>query len=103
MAYYAKLTEQNEVLATIVYDDENETTAVTKLAEIFNWPLWKKSNGKLGKGFIYSTEHNIFIEPKPYDSWVLNTSTGRYEPPVAKPEGVMCIWNESTTSWEINN
>lgn len=103
MAYYAKLTEQNKVLTSIVFDDDNETTAIPKLTKIFNWPLWKKHDEKLGTGYVYNPEYNVFIEPKPYASWILNTSTGRYQPPIPKPEGAMCIWNESTVSWEINN
>jgi hypothetical protein len=100
MAYYAKLTEQNEVLTNIVFDEENEELGIQKLSQIFNWPIWKKSNQKLSPRWTWNTEHNRFIPPKPFDSWVLNTQTFTYEAPVAKPDdGQNYKWNEETLTW----
>ena len=64
-------------------------------------------------GWLYSAEHDIFHKPRPEDrynrpcdSWTLNTTTGVWEPPVAKPEVVddggdnaFYVWDEPTQTW----
>ena len=136
-SYYAKLTDSNEVLAIIRFDEDNEATAITQLTKLANWPLWKKydKRTKFGVyynedrktpaadqskvfrgtcpnvGYTYDPANDIFVEPQPYPSWTLNTSSGQYEPPVAKPtqtdaEGdtteTVCFWNEETGSWDTD-
>ena len=61
-----------------------------------------------GIGFIYDEENDVFYSPKKYDSWVLNTDTWLWEPPIEAPDdGEYYIWNESayqednTTGWEL--
>lgn len=58
-----------------------------------------------GIGYTYDTERDAFIPPKPFNSWVLDEETCRWEAPVAYPEdaaeGDMYTWNEETTSWEL--
>lgn len=55
----------------------------------------------------YNSEHDVFIPPKPYNSWTLNTYTWLWESPVPLPDNAGEIsyeWNETTLSWEeINN
>jgi hypothetical protein len=60
-------------------------------------------------GGTYDAVNDVFIDPKPYPSWTLDTSTWLWEPPVPRPEAncdVNCtdvcintIWNEETQSW----
>lgn len=54
-----------------------------------------------GKGMTYSEEHDDFLKKKPLDSFVLNETTLRWEPPIAKPddEGIY-HWNEENLSWK---
>ena len=54
-----------------------------------------------GVGDTYDSTRNAFIEPNPYPSWILNETTCRYEPPVARPEEDVhhIRWDEDTTSW----
>ena len=72
---------------------------------------WKQTsyNGNIRKnyagiGFTYDAGRDAFISLKPYNSWILNETTCRWEAPVPMPEpttpGSMINWNESTTSWE---
>ena len=60
-----------------------------------------------GAGMIYNEEHDIFHGPQPYSSWTLNTTTGKWEPPVPKPDPTDTIfvyaWDEDTQSWIENN
>jgi hypothetical protein len=53
-----------------------------------------------GVGFTYDPNLDAFIPPKPFASWLLNTDTCLWEPPVQKPaDDKLYNWNEETTSW----
>ena len=39
-------------------------------------------------GWLYDEDNDIFHEAQPYPSWTLNTTTGLWEAPVARPEDV---------------
>lgn len=41
-----------------------------------------------GIGWYYNSEHDIFHPAKPEgcDSWILNTTTGHWDPPISQPE-----------------
>ena len=68
----------------------------------------------------YYSEHDIFIVPKPYDSWILTEDKLSWKAPVDYPvtynwtntsenktaEDIALsqqeyVWNESTTSWDL--
>ena len=127
MAYYAKLTEDNLVLTVLRFNEENENIAIETLTAITNWPLWKKADQRSQAGiylnetltgpdadqtkvfratfpaakYHYDPINDIFHEPKPYPSWILNISTGKYDAPIQKPQPDNVIWNENTLSWDI--
>ena len=61
-----------------------------------------------GVGWYYNSTHDIFHEPRPKDkngndcnSWILNTTTGMYDPPIPHPKqhvsgiGTYHVWDES--------
>ena len=52
-------------------------------------------------GSIYDAVNDVFIPPKPFPSWSLNTTTWLWNPPVPRPEDdtINKIWNEDTLSW----
>lgn len=54
-----------------------------------------------GVGFTYDRTLDVFIPPKPFESWVLNEDTFLWEPPVPAPEicNGKCWWDEETVSW----
>lgn len=53
-----------------------------------------------GIGDIYDNEHDVFYAPQPFPSWVLNTSSWLWEPPVPMPtDGKLYQWDEPTLSW----
>jgi hypothetical protein len=55
-----------------------------------------------GIGYTYDILNDVFYEPKPFPSWVLNESTWTWEAPVSIPvDGNSYLWNESTLSWII--
>ena len=55
-----------------------------------------------GIGYTYDQERDAFIEPKPYQSWILNETTCLWEAPVSKPDDDnVYTWNETNQEWDI--
>jgi hypothetical protein len=55
-----------------------------------------------GIGFIYDRDNDMFITPKPYESWLLNLETGDWDSPIPYPDdGQIYYWNESILNWEL--
>lgn len=51
-------------------------------------------------GFIWDSENEVFYEPQPFPSWILNTETWVWKSPIPYPnDGNQYIWNEETLSW----
>ena len=117
MAHFAKISEENEVLQVLTLADKDnkdeEGTEVESIGQAHlethnNWPahLWIKTsyntkhnqhssgdNSKAFRGnyaaplFIWDAVNQIFWEPKPYGSWIKNTSTAQWESPLGpRPE-----------------
>lgn len=117
MAHFAKLDENNKVLAVHVVNNdvitidgvESEQAGIDFLTDLHGHSLWKQTsyNAKgagfrknyAGIGYIYNPDIDAFHTPQPYPSWSLNNETAIWNPPVAKPEGSHWEWNEETTSW----
>ena len=142
MAHFAKLGINSKVIGVeVVADDdcknadgvEDETVGIQFLEHIHGWPLWKQTSynthanvhalggtpfrkNYAGIGFTYDEALDGFIRPKPFDSWILDESKGKYDPPIAypmtytqnlgnDPEGEpipdLYSWDEETTSWTL--
>jgi hypothetical protein len=53
-----------------------------------------------GIGYTYDSVLDAFIPPKPYNSWLLNESSGQWYAPVDYPtDGKPYSWSENTRSW----
>jgi hypothetical protein len=53
-----------------------------------------------GLGYTYDAKNDVFYEPQPFKSWILNTATWIWEAPTPMPtDGNLYKWDESTTSW----
>jgi len=116
MAHFAEIDENNIVLRVIVVNNnelldeennENESLGSAFCSTLFggNWvqTSYNRSFRKnfAGTGFTYHTERDVFIPPKPFESWLLNEDTCRWYAPVPRPDdGQEYIWNESSLSWE---
>jgi len=133
MAHFAKLGVGNIVERVIVVHNsvitdangvEQEQLGVDFINQLYNTnDVWKqtsyntiggvhKLNGVpfrknyAGIGYTYDAQRDAFIQPKPYNSWVINEETCIWEPPVMKPieqleENQYYSWNESIINWEI--
>ena len=54
-----------------------------------------------GVGFSYDATNDVFIAPKPFNSWVLNEDAWLWEAPTPMPDdGKLYNWDEETTSWK---
>ena len=54
-------------------------------------------------GDSYYADIDAFLEPKPYESWVLNESEKKWQAPVEMPddEDLIFAWDESKENWVI--
>lgn len=125
MAHYAELDENNVVKQVLYIDNkhildengnESEELGIAQCKEGLNNPnakLIKTSyNNNIrvryaGAGFSYDETLDAFIPPKPYPSWVLNTTTFHWDPPTPLPqtklENGFYLWNEDTQNWIVEN
>jgi hypothetical protein len=117
MAHFAKLNEDNTVIAVhsvnnevITIDGiESEQVGIDFLSGLHGHSLWKQTfysgssrKNYAGIGFFYNQELNAFIPPKPYNSWILNEETCIWEAPTPMPEDEnIYIWDEESLSWQL--
>jgi hypothetical protein len=53
-------------------------------------------------GYTFDPYRNAFIPPKPYESWLLNEDTCRWDPPVPYPtDGKTYVWDEEAIEWVL--
>jgi hypothetical protein len=107
MAHYAYLDDNNIVVAVIVGKDETELIdgLDTETYYALGTPYTVKRtsyNNKIRKqyagiGYKYDSEADVFISPRPYESWTLDNEYN-WQPPTPKPEG-RWRWDESKLSW----
>ncbi len=100
MAHFAKLDENNKVLAVHVVNNdvitidgvESEQAGIDFLTDLHGHTLWKQTsyNGTIRKnyagiGYTYDAGRDAFIAPRPWASWTLNETTCQWESPVPYP------------------
>ena len=114
MSHWAEIDNTNTVIRVLVGDNNDPAGD-----EGYQWLIdnlggtWIKTsyNGNIrknyaGKGFTYDAARNAFIAPKPFNSWVLDEATCRWQAPTPMPttEGKRYYWSEDDLSWrEITN
>ena len=122
MAHYAFLDENNIVTEVITGKEEGnfnweqqygsfrgqlcKRTSYNTIGGVHNnngTPLRKNF---AGVGYTYDEDRDAFIPKKPFNSWILNEDTCRWEAPVAMPTTTLednqyYSWNESIKNWEL--
>jgi hypothetical protein len=118
MAHFAKIGLNNKVIAVhSVHNDvlkdsngvEQENIGIEFLTNLHGWAIWKQTSynnnirkNYAGIGYTYDEQRDAFIPPKPFNSWVLNETTCRWESPIPYPnDGERYIWNESNQTWDL--
>lgn len=110
MAHYAFLNENNIVTEVIVGIDENELIdgldTESWYSNFRNQKCKRTSyNGKIRKryagiGFFYDEINDVFISPKPFNSWQLNDDF-EWKSPIDYPsDGKKYFWNEENLTWD---
>jgi hypothetical protein len=120
MAHFAKLDENNNVLAIHVVNNdvilvdgiESEQKGVDFLTSIHGHTNWKQTsyNNNFRNKYAaindkYDVSLDAFITPQPYPSWLFNNTILKWEPPIQNPsDGKYYAWDETTQKWvEPNN
>ena len=119
MAYFAKLGTGNIIEQVISINNsvitdsngvEQEQLGVDFINKLYNTrDVWKQTSynnnirkNYAGIGYQYDQTRDVFIAPKPYNSWVLNEDTCRWESPIPYPQdNNRYNWNEQTKSWDL--
>jgi hypothetical protein len=115
MAHFAKLDDNNVVLAVHVVNNdvitvdgaESEQTGIDFLSDLHGHAKWKQTsyNGNIRKnyagiGYTYDISRDAFIAPQPYPSWILNENTCQWECPIPYPtDGKRYAWFELNQQW----
>jgi hypothetical protein len=124
MAHFAKIGLNNKVIEVQVISNEvlkdsngveQEVNGIDFLTKLTGYPIWKQTSynrsfrkNYAGIGSTYDEERDAFIEPKPFNSWILNEDTCIWEAPVARPTTILennqyYSWNESIVNWEVKD
>jgi len=128
MASFAKIGLNSKVIQVVsVHNNElkdsngveQENIGINFLINLTGWSIWKQTSyntyageHKLGGtplrknhasiGYTYDEDRDAFIPKKPYDSWILNEETCRWEAPVVRPDdGQNYDWNEEDQQWDL--
>lgn len=53
-------------------------------------------------GYMYDSDRDAFIPPKPYASWILNEETCLWQAPIARPQdNNSYVWSEDLQQWML--
>ena len=120
MAHFAQIDENNIVQQIIVVANsdcgnlefpDSESIGQDFLKSIRLNGTWKQTSysGSFRKNYAgieysYDESRDSFIPIKPYDSWILNETSCRWESPIPIPnQESMFVWDEENQRWnEIN-
>lgn len=117
MAHFAKLDSNNIVTEILVVNNdvilkadntESELKGKQFLNGTFGQAKWVQTsyNGNFRKqyagiGYTYDSDNDVFIAPKPFDSWTLDSNYD-WQPPTPYPtDGEVYIWNEDDQTWDL--
>lgn len=124
MAHFAGIDKDGIVINTIVIPDANEANGpeycheLTKNNKSYSGVVeWLQTsyntygnvhllggNALRGnyavRGSIYLQEFDAFVDPQPFESWILNEETWLWEAPTPRPDDKKIYqWDEDSTSW----
>ncbi len=107
MTHFAKI-ENNKVVTVVVAEQEHIDTLDGEWVKTsYNTKQGKHEKGGTplrgnyaGIGYTYDSVKDMFVAPKPFPSFILNQSTGTFEPPKARPNNTDRMeWNETLKDW----
>lgn len=119
MAHFAKLDDNNIVVDVLVVNNdvilkadgtESELKGKQFLNATFGESKWVQTSYNsnfrkqyAGIGYKYDAINDVFIAPKPFNSWTLDDNFDWQAPTPYPNDGDIYIWDEETTSWVLHN
>lgn len=117
MPYYAQIDDSGLVIRVVSIAESNaldengqedEAIGAEFVRRVVGDGLWIRTsyNGRIrkqyaGPGFTYNSEHDVFIAPSPFPSWVLDDQFD-WQAPVPYPtDGRHYYWDEESLSWQL--
>ena len=119
MAHFAQVDQHNTVIQVAVIENnsidnltfpDSEPVGRALCQELYGSDtLWYQTSYNnnfrvryAGIGYTYDPALDAFFTPKPYPSWVLNTTTCDWQAPVPYPNDAKeYYWDEATQSWIV--
>ena len=106
MAHFARIDENNIVQQVLVVDNSLEHRGEDFLANELGlggrWIQTSYNNNfrkqYAGYGFYYDETKDIFVQPKPYPSWILDSNSD-WQAPIEQTD-LLTYWDEETLSWK---
>tara|TARA_B100001996_G_scaffold118502_1_gene89688 strand:+ start:2431 stop:2820 length:390 start_codon:yes stop_codon:yes gene_type:complete len=103
MRDFAALDENNVVVNVIATDDKDIEWCEAFDPSVHKWVFSASENTAKSAciGDTYDESNEVFLRPKPYPSWVLN-SDWKWVAPVSPPADTdekTYAWNEETGQW----
>jgi hypothetical protein len=115
MAHFAEIDGNNIVIRVIVVNnndclnsdgEEDEAVGIAFCKSLLNGEWIQTSynanfrKNYAGIGYRYDADRDAFIPPSPYNSWILNEETARWDPPSPMPtDGNIYYWDEENVAW----
>ena len=111
MSNWAEIDNNNKVIRVLVGDNNQSDEGEAFMNSLGGTWIKTSYNGNIRKNFAgidftYDAARDAFIAPKPFNSWVLDEATCRWQAPTPMPttEGKLYYWSEDDLSWrEITN
>jgi len=102
MAHFAEIL--NGIVQRVIVVHDNEEANGTQFCHDLLGGEWVQTsfNHRIrkqfaGVGYSYDSIADVFIAPKPFASWTLD-SNHDWQPPTPKPDGKY-FWNEAELKW----
>lgn len=114
MAHFAQIDENNIVINVLSVPDEQQHRGEEYLSQDLGlggtWIQTSYNNNIrkvfAGIGYVYNSELDIFLAPKPFPSWVIDPVEQVWVSPIPRPaeiEGKVHIWDESNQNWRTED
>lgn len=122
MAHFAKIEDGIVTNVIVINNDiinnldfpESESVGQDFITELGLDGVWKQTsyNGNFranyaGIGHLYDEIKDVFIHPKPFESWLLDEDTYQWYAPTQmpivedNPSQNHYVWNESLQDWQL--
>ena len=108
MAHFAEI--KNGIVERVIVVHDNEEANGAEFCKNLLGGEWLQCsyNNRIRKqfpaaGYSYDEISDVFIAPKPYPSWLLNSSDDWQAPKPYPSDGNFYLWDETSLNWILEN